>query len=254
MGGLVGFTIREENGKEHRMCRWTNVMPWAVSHMGIVLKDPMHVHDVLSPWYEMADDYQNDRKDKSPMAWSYVPHAGLNPVEYGLILVDMKNNVILDMQGYTAVGRVSVVNLKNEWNAVSITKMGCMLSTDPDDKRLGAKAFKRRKADDDNDAIRFMDFVAAGRVKEVQYYDRETNSMLRKPVEVKTVKEVGRYINLPDNYDKSFVFDMSPYEIRTFKEGKTGCKQLYAAIKELGFELTEKEETAWVEYMTDRYV
>jgi hypothetical protein len=35
MGGAIGFTLREENGKEHRMCRWTNMMPWAVNHIGI---------------------------------------------------------------------------------------------------------------------------------------------------------------------------------------------------------------------------
>jgi hypothetical protein len=145
MGGSVGFTLREEGGKEHRMCRWTNAMPWAVNHIGIVHKDPIHVRDVLGNWYDMVEDYAAGRHDKSPMAECYVPYAGLQPVGYGLIVVDMQKNVILNMQGYTHIGGMAAIHLINEMRATRITDSATVLSSDPKEKRMGKKASQARR-------------------------------------------------------------------------------------------------------------
>src|SRR6516225_9752224 len=193
MGGAIGFTLREENGKEHRMCRWTNMMPWAVDHIGIALKDPIHVHDVVRGWYEMLEDYKKGRKQKSPMAWCYCPYAGLRPVEYGLVVVDLQQNWILDMNDYHRMGQMSGVCLVNELEATSITGSATTLGAG---KKLGTKAFKTPD-DIDNDCKRFLDFHKAGRVK----YALDPGFSTR-PIELphfKTLGEMAKYIRLKDH-------------------------------------------------------
>src|SRR5690554_1603372 len=94
-----------------------------------------------------------------------------------------------------------------------------------------------------------MDFVVAGRVRGVEYYDKDTDTVLTKPVQMTTLDEVVAYIENEEHIYENILLDMSPFEVRVFDKSKKGCMQLHAAVKELGFLLSEREEEAWKKYM-----
>jgi hypothetical protein len=227
MGGAIGFTLREENGKEHRMCRWTNIMPWAVDNIGIVNKDAKHVSEILKGWHDMVSAIEEGDKEESPMAPCYVPHAGLNPVEYGLVVVDMQKNMILHMNGYHRFASFSSACLE-----LDLMKKG--------DDFFYSK---------DGDFARFLPFVNAGRVNELEYYTDK--QIVRKPIKLEKDKDVVSYISKKENDYRFqfFILDMSPFKVVRFDETLEGCKQLKSAVEELGFKLTPKEEKNWIEFM-----
>jgi hypothetical protein len=112
MGGAVGFTIRERNGTEHRMCRWTNNFSWYTDNMRLVNKNPAHLKRYLAGWDELKKTHREE-----PNKWfasCLVPYAGLNPVEYGLIVVDYRTNTILDMNDYHHTCAMNVINISVE--------------------------------------------------------------------------------------------------------------------------------------------
>jgi hypothetical protein len=39
MGGTIGVIIREEDGKVHKMARWTNNLPYFTRNMKFINKD-----------------------------------------------------------------------------------------------------------------------------------------------------------------------------------------------------------------------
>src|SRR3989344_333452 len=109
MGGSIGITVREENGKEHRMCRWTNTLPWLITNIRLLNKDPAHIGGYLQRWDEMVEDFKKhsgDKKFEYPMTPVYAPYPFLAPHGYGLVVVDLQQNHILTSQGYTELGSI----------------------------------------------------------------------------------------------------------------------------------------------------
>ena len=124
MGGSVGLTIREPNGKEHRMCRSTGVLSWAIRNMKLVNKDPEHITAVLKTWEEMRNDYERNKESGNfeiEMTGCYAPYPYLAPIGYGLVVVDMVHNEILDNQGYTSkADSVDAIAVLKEMSSVKI--------------------------------------------------------------------------------------------------------------------------------------
>jgi len=124
MGGSIGMTIREPDGTEHRMTRWTNALPWYINHIDFINKDPKHLAEYMSQWNGMREDWENHisvcKKERHiswgdncckfnfPMTPCYAPYPFLAPVEYGLVLVDMQKDIILSCQGYCHPGNMHV--------------------------------------------------------------------------------------------------------------------------------------------------
>jgi len=109
MGGSIAFTLRLEDGTEYRMCRWTNILPWAITNKKMIEKDPSHIQKVLENWLKMKDDYERNKDSgnfENNMTDVYFPFDLLAPTDYGLVVVDFVNNVILESQGYTEIGRI----------------------------------------------------------------------------------------------------------------------------------------------------
>ena len=115
MGGSVGFTIREENGKEHRMCRWTNCTPQYVNNSKFIEKDKTHLDNYLSIWYEMVDEYTSEEYKTKDLTMSdvYAPNPFLAPMGYGLVVVDYQTNTVLHLQGYTGYGTINPASINN---------------------------------------------------------------------------------------------------------------------------------------------
>lgn len=143
MGGSVAVTVREQNGQEHRMCRWTNSLPWFVNNVRLLRKDPSHLREYLEKW------------EKMKVGAPYGDHPFLAPIDYGIMVVDMQKDVVLSHQGYTTFGKTYVFS--SELDEI----MDC---------------------DDSLRPVRTREFLEAGKVKSVRYLDRRTRQIVNLPV------------------------------------------------------------------------
>lgn len=144
VGGNLAITVREEDGTEHRMDRWTNSMPYFINNMGLVRKDPEYLRAYLQTWYDFRKDWEENAahydqlkaaaKEKAEQEghanyWQYMPkddgfrhnmtpvyaqHPYLAPSEYGQVVVDYKSNKILHCQYYTSFGTIARICVRND--------------------------------------------------------------------------------------------------------------------------------------------
>lgn len=250
MGGAIGFVVREENGTEHRMCRHTNNFPWYTDNIGLAEKDPGHLQKWLDGWETLKGWYKNER-GQTKADW-LVPYAGLNPVEYGLIVVDYKTNTILDMNNYHQVGNLSMVCLAND---IEITKV-----TDKKTKQEGFSI----QMHPDGEAHTLHQFVEAGRVPKMWWYEPKARGkkapLVRKEMDMKG-RPAMEFFTLIHEYKKdrsdkkryyNFELDLSPFTVESFEKDGEGVRKLKQRVLDLGFKLTKKEEKVWAKYTKDR--
>lgn len=222
MGGSVGVTIRRSNGVEHRMCRWTNSMPWGITNIGMMTENDDHIAEYLKVWNEMVDDYDRNKESgifENNMTTCYAPRPFLAPSEYGLVVVDFKNNVILSNQGYTSLDKISLYNVK-----IDLTDKGCDLST-LDDGMNGK-----------DDVERLGGFSQAGKIKKFKFVD-----INHKPIKDGEVFVATFYINTDPLRFEDF-----------FSEGIAGWKRMRERVMELGFKLSDTENEKWDTYINER--
>ncbi len=238
MGGVIGFTLREEDGIEHRMSRWTNWTPYAIDNIGMVNKSPAHIEEVLREWKRQKD------LPKEEKHWAYHwPY--LAPSEYGLVVVDLQKNKLLDSNTYHRFGYVSHVCIANELCS-TIHDGGGYTMPGSD----GAKALLNDKG---NSAARLYRFFQEKRIKDFVMWNPETQEeySLGKDINSFTFDELMEFLSVKDWDNRirhgRFVLDMSPLEVVTFPESREGWVSFRQAVLDLGLTLTEKEEELWRE-------
>ena len=214
MGGTVSVTIREENGTEHRMARWTNSLPRFVNNIRTYQKDSQHIQDYVS---RDSDTWKEDNE-------------GLAPVQYGLVVLDLKTDTILTMQGYTSFSYISGAGIR-----LSI-----------DDRRF-------RDDDGPNEFDLFKELLYDGRVTSARSFNGPagmTNVDLTntKPCEVlKTFKS-----GVQGNGLEIVNIDPTPFVIEKFDESSQGAIDMKNRLAELGFQYTRKEDEIWREWIDER--
>jgi hypothetical protein len=110
MGGTVAVTIRDPSGKIHKMGRWTNPLPRFVNSFKFITCDEKHLKDYLDVWYQMRQDwktYGDSADNPSPMSSCYARDANMMcaPQEYGIVVIDYVDHVLITNQGYAPFGR-----------------------------------------------------------------------------------------------------------------------------------------------------
>lgn len=201
MGGFVEITLRERNGKIHKMSRYTG----SVSHF--IDNDKL---------------FEMDRKhiEKYTQKGIYDDEAKLAPEEYGIIVVDLKTKTILSCNDYTSFGKTSLVSMRldNE-NRNVITE-------------------------DSNSATIFKRLFDKGYV--IGYYTFKDKENLTK---VDTWGEVENMIKDERKHGILFKIDPPGWTIVNYKGDSKSLSQMKDKVKELGFELTESEESDWNEWI-----
>jgi hypothetical protein len=226
MGGSIAVTVRDPNGKEYRMCRWTNSLPGFINDIGLINKDPKHLEEYLEQWKGMVEDWKSHIKKckkedhidctfKYNMTPVYAPESGLLiPIEYGLVIVDMQNNVILSCQGYSCPGHVHMC-----------------FNTDPETlKQINIFATNQR-------ITSCMDF----------YHPKVKDLSNKIP---KVIEKFMASPLKPRSVFYELTFDLSPYKIIEVEEHN------YVALREqvikLGFKLSDEENKMWDEAIKER--
>jgi hypothetical protein len=232
MGGNLAITIREPNGKEHRMNRWTNPLPFFVNNVRLCDKDPDYLADYLKSWYNMLADWEKSEhgslKCELPMTACYAPYPFLAPFSYGLVVIDMMKHVILDLNGYSELGTLHDGGVRTELQH-------------PASHGLGPK---------DVPCENLKEFAERGQVVSFNQYKK-------KPLDWrgKTFEEIKAFILDPANANKfgKIVLDMSPFKVERFEESPEGALKLRERVLELGFKLSKKEEKLWANWRNEDF-
>ncbi len=250
MGGSVAVTIREENGNEHRMCRWTNSLPWFVKNVRLLNKDTAHLEKYLSTWRGFRDDWDKNQasgKFEQNMTPVYAPYPFLAPHGYGLVVVDMKENQILDYQCYTSLNTIDVIEVAHDMSAVS-PGVHSVVIRGPQPKKLGRQAFYQDE--EVSKATRFRELFESGRIKEAKDL-RDPNKVLA----FLDGKSLDDAINVIENDRERYAFfpiDMVPYQIIKYNESDPEeAQKMLFKIKDLGFKLSQEEESLWGEWIRE---
>jgi len=226
MGGNIGVTIREENGMEHRMSRWTNPIPWFINNIKLIEKDLEHLNEYLGRWYDMRQDWQqhqHDRQFEFNMTPVYAGHPYLAPVEYGLIVIDMQKNIILEYQGYAGIGKI----------------YGAAIAYERD---YGRSRYINGQMDTD----RLRELFNAGRIKTAKEFIKVKQYEVN--LSGKSFDQVVEFAS--DLTD--FMIDMSPYEVIHYNDhNSNAAKRMLTKIKELGFQIIPQEENIWEQWIKD---
>ena len=230
MGGSIGVTIREENGTEHRMCRWTNSLPGFVHNIRFINKDKIYIKEYLELWYNMRKDWEENKDNKDlrflsnsielrngmkigggepqkfrlGMTDVYAPYPYLAPMNYGLIVIDLQNNVILHSQDYCGIGSLII-----------------------------------SRASVDKEHLEFIDELRkSGRIVSVTDLDNKKVSVSK--------------LDLTGNYFYDIKIDLAPFIVKRFGKSKSGgINNLKKEVIKLGFSLTIEEEEMWEEFRKD---
>jgi hypothetical protein len=245
MGGSVAVTLRESDGKEHRMCRWTNIMPFFISNLKLVKEDKEHIRGFTDHWQTMVDTYESGEDSEAishSEAACYAPYGYLAPCSYGLIVVDMQNKKILSCNDYHNTGHMSAISVRHD---TYLNENGALtlISTRPI-KKMGKRVFY---LDDDNlTSARFYKFAQEGRVLEAENYMTKEKINLQD----KTPEELIDLIISKDATDWDLKLDFSPYEVVKYDRfDSESIQKMKSDIEALGFELSDKEEQLWDEYI-----
>lgn len=222
MGGSVGLTIRESNGTEHRMCRWTNILPWAITNRELFRENPKHIKEILKMWYEMCQDWEAHKDQYDPsskdypfqfnMTSVYAPYPFLAPIEYGLVVVDMVHKVVLSRQDYHRIGTIASYSFIADAN------------------------------DPQGDLARYNAFFRDGKILKITRKclgkgEPETTVPLEQQAMLALLKSQS-----PDQRQHfRITVDPSPFTIET----PDNYRDMKRRIQELGFILTEQEEAIW---------
>lgn len=233
MGGTVAVTLREENGTEHRMARWTNPLPPTIVNLRMIKKDPAHIRTYLARWEGMVDDWNENKSKfkedddstwdifKFPMTPCYVPDGRiLAPIGYGLVVIDLMKNKILSMQGYSNLETISSPG-------IAMSMDGRIIGEEPGDTEVDI--FKRLWCDGRITKIRGM----GGKVKDLTgWTEDKVFKLCKKP-----------------GYFGQFLVDLFPFTLEKFDESAQGALAMKGRIAELGFQYTKEDDETWMDWV-----
>lgn len=229
MGGSIAITLREKDGTEYRMMRWTNIIPYFVCHPAMINGDKAHIEEFLDQWKKMKQD-SFSKKYEFPMTKVYEPYdnACLHPDSYGLVVIDFVNHIILSMQGYCGI------NVKH---------VSCILLN---------KNFYY-----DEDEIKVIKQLCNDGRAELEVFDvKSSTKSLTKIISYEHLLQLlnEQQIERGASFATSkLIVDMKPFAVEKFEETKKGSKALRKRVLELGFKLSRAEINAWNEWDKEAY-
>lgn len=266
MGGTVAVTLRTEDGTEHRMARWTNIFPYMVHNLGFISGELNYWNDFLKQWTDMKLDWDDNHEEyqkrevehpddydyyssvfRFDMTPCYAYHTFLAPEDYGLIVLDQVKKKILQMQGYTTLGKqtLAAISLEMDWN----------ISRDIREGRSSLVGYmdSLREKSVDSSALEFYDLCNNGRVVGLEGYNRVLDQMETTDLRGASTEDIFANIVSDDRtlHLGRFDLDLSPYAVERFTEDSEGAIKMRERILDLGFVLSDEEEKVWQEWIDD---
>lgn len=252
MGGSIGVVIRRVSGTTTAMRRWTNPLPYFVNNLEFVQKSDAHLRGYMHQWYQMRGDWNRNKKNgkfKHNMTDMYAPYDGqIQPVSYGIVVLDWKSNHILDWQDYSGFGTIHTISVINELRGGS------------------------DRAIDDGYAAILRKFFDDGRVNGIQFWDPALGKVYVEPLSkfnitsfdalIQSAKDDWEASNKEWGKDQtreaktrrwmSFSLDMQPFKLIRYDHNQIGeLSKLKEKMLEIGFTFTESEDQLWDKYIKE---
>lgn len=222
MGGTITIVLRKPDGTEYRMQRWTNIIPYYISHPKLYEENSDHINEFLSGWIAMQQDYEKHKDDKKfeiEETDNYFPSAGIIPIGYGIVVIDMKNKVILDcFQDYHFIGQLTCIKLISIMDTRFPT-----LHTDEIDQ--------------------YNYLITSHRIKSAIDYDKKGDDIIPINYPIPTTFEEMIRFAYDHRCNGTFMIDTKPYTIERYEWGDE--LKVLSRIKSLGFILSNEEERLW---------
>lgn len=201
MGGCITVVCRMPDGTTHSLLRHTGQLPYRIHDPRFFKKDESWLQEYIDekPYlYEKEDDF-------------FQPAA---PTEYGIVVIDWKNNKIISANHYFNIG----VTYTHQWYWVKDGK-ACP-SEDPEMRQL----WEMKK-------VAGLYFPTDEQV----YYHLKTDTTFEQFSEAlakidAAERRVGRW-------SPFVMLDMSPFEVKHFETDQEGFEKARVAILEEGIEL-----------------
>jgi hypothetical protein len=255
MGGNLAWTLRLSDGTEYRMDRWTNAMSELITNPLFYQEDKSHIDACLESWLGMKEDWEKNQDTgnfEHNMTKVYAPYPyGMKPSEYGIVVTDFINKVLLTNQQYTSFDVIDVYWLT-----------------------LGEREFFMRMYPERYENI--MKFVQGGLVRKYSYFARSKKAVEylhttqagwlfdKEPrddsmgdwVEVclpgtMTFEQIEQlFDDLPKDIKDDVimgraVLDTAPFTVEEYNPTSDGWTDMLARVRELGFTLSDDEIAAW---------
>lgn len=232
MGGSISVVIVKPNGEIFKTLAWTNPLPNFINTIHFINKDLEHIERYTKRIVRARKDIQNPelRKKYDSDRIEELTQELLAPEGYGLVVFDLKNNLILSCQGYTSFGDISAT-------LIELTLGGSVLT------------------DDGLDAVtRIKEIIEAKKIKDIDMLPEMEKSLKSKYNISKkdliniTFPKLTKLLQDARN-DRfclwfDFILNMSPFKIINYEEDKKGCKKMYKKVKSL-YHLSDEEKTMW---------
>lgn len=248
MGGNVGVIIKQENGEQIGMDRWTNVMPHFFTSIDLYKGNTKQWYEDFSKqWLVMKNDYEENKDTgnfKENMTSVYFPHDTLSPSEYGIIAVDMQNKKIYSSQDYCNIGSLSLYKL---W------------SRHPDQLQENVDVLKK--------------YINNDMLKELSYYRSETEDFGFLDISHLTLNEMITFLDEAFNgklekFSLPLLANINKKDFSIYSETITlntdwnffiendrslGILKVKKEMESDGFIFNEKDNQAWKKYLSKSF-
>jgi len=232
VSGFLAITLREPDGTEHKLLGWNTVAP-SFMRAGIPEADPEAIAQVLGSWTRMRADFEENGPN-GPFRYRntdwFAPPGELAPAEYGLLVIDLAERVILDGQEGHPLNEVPLYRAFGEL----------------EESEAG---FTCREG---SDTHRFFELYRAGRVGRL-YLPAAGSTVDLPPGEPeKTLRflAASRNLSFETHLRSWFTLDIAPLRLERFAyRDPKEMRRMRRCIRELGFTLTPAESRRWNEYL-----
>jgi hypothetical protein len=267
MGGNLAWTLRLEDGGEYRMDRWTNVFPRMINNAHFLDGSPAHIRRCLASWLRMKKDWEDNRESgsfKFRMTDVYAPYPyGCGPSEYGLLVTDFQNKVILSSQHYFGIGHVNAfwLGYPRQDQGQHEDERRRFMALAERDRILGARFYLHMESPDRDVPHDYQRIPAIFRElgSEIAWEARPhgrsqfdgwwniwvpLKGLGRQGIDL--MRELGEIVGDCTASDTpSLMIDMSPFSVEEFKDTADDWLAYRKRVADLGFVLSDDEEKLW---------
>jgi hypothetical protein len=223
MGGSIKLSVRDTDNNIHNLSVYTSFLSHFILDAGVILKKKDRVNELIK---EAIDIYNHNEENT------------LSPEGYGLVYVDLIENIIISNQSYTSLLSLSTsIFHRIEEEFVDTIKND---KTKNDDLNQIIKLYKNNLLNLYNLSFNYYDS------KTKKYLDYQINATNLKDFLkecIKTTKDLSS-MSIPVNIEKYFKFyNYDSYDKKDYKEIKN-------TIKKSGVKFTKKDQFAWIDWFT----
>lgn len=228
MGGSIKIAFRLHDGTVHSDCRWTNAFPDMINSLEMISDDA----DYLRSYATAPSEYRGDTT--------------VSPYGYGLIVIDAITHKIYSWNAYSTPGMTSPAHiiLRNPARNKQRAAIASVLGVDADEDQF-SEEFQKWEILYRKGRMTAIDVVENIRIPLPREEGRSLIDEMYQLREDERVDDKNRFYEL--------LIDLSPWKVLEFADNKHGLDYFRSLLKLDGFPLTVNDETAWDEFVRDRF-